>query len=265
MTAENLADHFGDHALRRLRAGELPEAESTRAHAHLEECGPCKARWRALEDEQRRFERELPFERFAAGVARAARRPAPTLARRLLPLAPLVAVAAAALLAVWTAPDGDGRSGQNRLKGGIKGTAEVALRIAAPAGGPQRDATPGAAEVLAPGERVRIGYKPGGYRFVASISVDERGEISPLYPEAGRSLEVEGGEAMQYLPGSLEFYGRGAERVIVILSDGPLGLDELRRAAQEAYDAANGDVVRMGELSLRATGVEQFHQTLLKP
>lgn len=264
MTAENLSAHFGELTLRRLRLGELTEPESSRARTHLEDCAPCKARWRALQDEQRRFELELPFERFAAGVTRAARRPAPGLARRVLPLAPLVAVAAAVLLAVFTRPEA-GDAGRNRLKGGLKGTAEVALRIAAPAGGPQRDATPGAAEVLAPGERVRIGYKPGGHRYVASISIDERGEVSPLYPDDGRSLEIEGGEAMQYLPGALEFYGRGAERVIVVLSDGPLDLDELRQAAREAYDDARGDVVRMGELPLRATGVEQFHQTLLKP
>jgi hypothetical protein len=116
--------------------------------------------------------------------------------------------------------------------------------------------------VLSAGERVRIGYRPDGHRYLASVSVDEQGVVTPLYPERGTSLEVEPGGELRYLPESLEFYGRGAERVIVVLSDEPLSMDRVMAAARAAYDEANGDVVRMRELKVPG---QKFHQLLLKP
>jgi Domain of unknown function (DUF4384) len=248
-----MAEHVGELRLRRLRLGELPQDEAAAARMHVDSCGDCRARLGALDLEQRRFEAEVPFERFAAGVARAQRRP--QRAKRLVPVAPLLALAAALVVgvAMWPLVN----AGQNRLKGG----AEIALRIAGPAGA-QRDADRTAPEVLSAGERVRIGYKPDGHRYLASVSVDEQGAVTPLYPEQGKSLEVQPGGELRYLPGSLEFYGRGAERVIVVLSDEPLSVDQVKAAARAAYDEAHGDVVRMRELKVPG---EKFHQLLLKP
>jgi len=253
-----MAEHVGELMLRRLRLGELARAEAESATRHVEGCGDCRARLRDLDEEQRRFQQEISFERFSAGVTRAARRPPPS--RIPARVAPVLAMAAALAIGVALVPLA--RHGESRIKGATKGTAEVALRIAGPAGAPQRDAALGAPEVLSRGERVRIGYKPGEHKYLVSVSVDEQGVVTPLYPEQGPALAVEPEPSMHYLPGSLEFYGRGAERVIVVLSERPLTVDEVKAAAKLAYDEAHGDVLRMPEL--RVPG-EQFHQTLLKP
>jgi hypothetical protein len=70
----NLAnEHIGELALRRRRAGEALGPDGPAMDAHAATCADCRARIRALDDEQRRFEQEISFDRFAAGVERAAR------------------------------------------------------------------------------------------------------------------------------------------------------------------------------------------------
>ena len=73
----NLAQHEGEHigelTLRRRRAGEALGPDGPAIEAHATSCADCRARMRALDDEQRRFEQEISFDRFAAGVERAAR------------------------------------------------------------------------------------------------------------------------------------------------------------------------------------------------
>src|SRR5687767_11653986 len=89
--------HLGSLLLRRLFAGELNDDEHTPAREHAERCAECQARLRALEDERRRFQSELSFERFSAGVQRAARDVRRTdrgvaLHRRAAPLAAVAAL-----------------------------------------------------------------------------------------------------------------------------------------------------------------------------
>ncbi|MDQ3266545.1 MAG: DUF4384 domain-containing protein [Myxococcota bacterium] len=258
-----MVEHLPELKLRRLRAGELAGQDGFDARAHLGRCGACQDRLSALELEAQRFQAEIPFERFSAGVHRAQRRP------RLRPaqwLTPVVALAAVLLVLVAVGPllsSGKERETGGRIKGDrSKRGAEVELRIAAAVGHPQRQATPQAPEVLSTGERVRIGFKPGEYRYLAAVSVDAQGMITPLYPEKGPSLPVSEDGATHFLPGSLEFTGQGAERVIVVLTERPLQMEEVKRAARLAYDAAHGDVLRMPELAVPGG---QFHQTLLKP
>jgi len=134
----NINGHLGELALRRRRAGETLDGGPApgEVEAHLATCAACKARARALDDEQRRFEQEISFDRFAAGVERAARSTAP---RRRGParvwLYPTLAMAAAVALVVTFAPrhDGSGRSERgaaNRIANRIKGGAGVTVRVA---------------------------------------------------------------------------------------------------------------------------------------
>ncbi len=261
--------HVGEHALRRLRVGELPDADAQAARAHTLGCGHCRARLRALDEEQQAFQARISFDRFEAGVRRAARPrrdvPAPGATRWLYPA---MAVAALALLVVGAGPltaaltDPTGTVGPNRLKGS---GAYVELRISQGEDGPQRAASVDGEEPLSSGERVRIGYRPGDRRYVLALSVDETGEVSPLYPEAGESLGVElpsDPDGTAWLPESLEFYGDGAERVVVVLTDEPLSLEDAAAAAARAFDVAGGDVTRLPSLDLPG---DQFHRTLLKP
>ena len=70
----NLANgHIAELTLRRRRAGEALGAEAPAIEEHATACADCRARIRALDDEQRRFEDEISFDRFSAGVERAAR------------------------------------------------------------------------------------------------------------------------------------------------------------------------------------------------
>jgi hypothetical protein len=147
---------------------------------------------------------------------------------------------------------------------GIKGGAAITVRVSAGDTGPQRFAAADAPEALAPGERVRIGYEPGPRRYLLSLSIDERGQVTPLYPEAGQSVPVSKavGAGLRYLPDSIEFTDAGAERLFVILSDQPIDVDAARRAARASFERAKGDILHMPALELPG---EQFQRTFIKP
>ncbi len=248
------AAHVGELKLRRFRAGELPPEDAGAIVAHTQDCGECRAKLRGFDEEQRGFETAIPFERFAAGVERAARRPD----RRggsLRWLAPVLSVAAALAVVLTAAPLVKERP--NRTKGG----AEVVLLVGSDGHGPQREAAVQTPEPLSAGERVRIGYKAGGHRFVAAVSVDAQGEVTALYPERGPSLPLNESEQLQYLPSSLEFTGKGLERVVVLLGDEPLDVGAVSEAARAAFQRAGG-LAGMGPLQLPG---EQFSRTVLKP
>jgi hypothetical protein len=247
------AGHIGELALRRLRVGELAAAEAQAADAHARACPQCLARMRELDEEHARFHQELPFERFASGVERASRREkAPGKAPWLTPV---VGMAAAALVVAAVS--------QPLIRGvRIKGGAGIALRIAGALGGPQRFASAEAPEPLAPGERVRIGYRPGTHRFVAAVSIDDGGQVTPLYPEFGTSLPADEGDATYYLPESVEFTGKGAETVVVVLSDQPLEVGDITRAVRRAFEESRGDVRHLADVKLPG---DHFQRVFLKP
>ena len=136
------------------------------------------------------------------------------------------------------------------------------VRVAGAAG--QRTARVDATEPLSAGERLRIGYQTGGHRYLLSLSIDEHGEVTPLYPEQGSSLTVPAGvpSATHFLPDSLELTGTGLERIIVVLSDQPVDMEVARQAARAAYDRAGGDLGRLPRLELPG---EQFTRTFAKP
>lgn len=260
----NREGHIGELELRRRHAGETLGAEAPVIEAHAAACAECKARIRAFDDEQRRFEAAISFDRFAAGVERAARGPraaprrrAPMRSWMILPT--LAMAAAVAVIVTFRGP-----SGPVHPPGydGIKGGAGMLVRVAGATG--QRTARVDVNEPLAAGERLRIGYQTGGHRYLLALSIDERGEVTPLYPEQGVSLTVPAGvpSATHFLPDSLELTGSGLERIIVVLSDQPVDMAVARQAARAAYDRAGGD---LGQLPRLALPGEQFTRTFAKP
>ena len=257
-----MSAHESEWTLRRLSAGELAAAEATRARAHVAACTACGATLRGLEQEQARFETEVPFERFEAGVERAVQRQRRGEAFRAPPrrwVATTVAMAASVLVVLLARPllSGGPLPGLN----GIKGGAVAELRIGG-GEGPQREARLDAPEPLEEGELVRLGYKAREHRYVAALSVDAIGEVTPLHPESGESAPVEPGTDMHWLPDAWELTGSGAERVVLVLTDAPLPVDTLVDAARRAFLAADGDVERMAPLDVPG---EQTHWVLLKP
>jgi hypothetical protein len=256
--------HIGELTLRRRRAGEALGAEGPAIEAHAAGCAECRAKLRALDEEQRRFEQEISFDRFAAGVERAARSPRLAPRRRALPTrvwAPVLAMAAGVALMVTVGPLRAPAGKPHYV--GLKGGAGIVVRVAGSAG--QRDARVDGTEALARGEQLRVGYQPGDHRYLLSLSIDDRGTVTPVYPERGASVAVPGsdpGGVTRYLPESMELTGTGLERIIVLLSDQPIDVEAAGRAARAAYDRAGGDLVRLPPLGLPA---EEFSRTFAKP
>jgi hypothetical protein len=266
----SVANHPGQLALRRRRAGELAGAAATAVDEHIAICPDCRGRLRAIDDEQRRFESDISFDRFAGGVERAARAPARARrpAARAWVYSAVAMAAGVAIVMTVRAPAGSrvpiGMSSIERGDRGdrIKGGAGMTVRVAGPSG--QRTAAVEGTEPLATGERLRVGYQSGGHRYLLSLSIDEHGDVTPLYPEQGASLPVPEGapSVTRYLPDSLELTGGGLERIFVVLSDAPIDLDVARRAARAAYDRAGGDLTRVGKLGLAG---EEFTRSFAKP
>jgi len=274
--------HVSELRLRRLLAGELNGADLTAVEAHVEGCAECARRLELVRGEQRAFEEQISFDRFAAGVERAARAPearvsaasvkrrwwaGPTNTWSFVSVFSLGAVAAAVALIVTARPlfeearhrnEVNAARGLNRVKGG----AAVTVRVAPAGDGPQRTAAVGTPEALGAGERLRIGVKAGGWRYLFAISVDDAGVVTPLYPEVGTSVQLPPGDGLQYLPDSIELTGRGLERLIVLLTDQPAELDNLRRAVEEAFARSKGDLTKLPDLALDG---DQFHRTFIKP
>ena len=273
--------HSGDMRLRRFLAGELAGEEKDAVADHAATCAACARRLEGLRAEQRAFEGQVSLDRFSAGVERAVRVPQgtakpavlrwwkrPTSAASFAGMFGLGAVAATVALIVTAQPlfeqirvrnAADAALHRNNLKGGGP---QMAIRIAAPDDGPQRTAAESAIEPLVRGERLRIGVRPGGRRYLFSVSIDDKGVVTALYPETGVSVAVPPTIDLQYLPDSVELTGSGIERVIVVLSDEPLELDIMQRAALAAFQKAKGDVAHMPALVIEG---DQFHRLFQKP
>ena len=170
--AQQKDEHIGELTLRRRRAGEALGPDGPAIEAHATSCADCRARIRALDDEQRRFEQEISFDRFAAGVERAARSASKAKARRPSLntwVAPMLAMAACVVAMVTFVPRPVFQKPATRTKGG----AGITVRVAGVDG--QRNARVDATEPLARGERLRIGYQPGAHRYLLALSIDEHG------------------------------------------------------------------------------------------
>jgi hypothetical protein len=224
----------------RLLAGELAEAERTAVETHLLGCPRCQKVRSEWEGDRRALEAELPFERFAAGVAERLARP--DLAPRGTGLR-WAALALAASIAVGVAVPLVGRLSRApldevRLKGG---GVSLTLYYAQEGGG---------ARALGPGEpvpeaaRLRVALQPAGRRFAAVLLVDEDG-VATLYAGPVRPGP---------LPGAFEWTGRRGELVAVV-DDAPVDAgalaEQLRRAAGVG---APGGERAVATLELRRAG-----------
>ncbi|MFO0599251.1 MAG: ACP synthase [Myxococcaceae bacterium] len=214
--------------------------------AHLGECATCHGKLEALKAEQQQFEAEIPFERFAAGVEKAAR----VQRRERTPGSSNVRVAlalAACLVVLFGLQRALQPPYETRTKGGDESSVEFV--VAGQTG--QRNASP--LETLSAGERVRIGVS--GARYAVAVSIDDRGEVTTVYSEALT------GTGRVWLPDSIEFTGSGREHLVVVLSDEPIAAELIGTQLKERFKAS-GDVGQLGTLDV--TGI-QVHRTFIKP
>jgi hypothetical protein len=251
--------HVGDLRLRRFRVGELGGAEREEVERHTAACGSCRTKLAALADEQAVFEHEIPFARFAGGVERARRvpraRPAARAPRALWGVGATLAAAAAAFVLVARtgsfdrepapAPGGERAerpaAGRNTTKSAVTSATVVVARAD---GAGQRPAPEGALTALAPGERLRVGYRAEAPRHVVIAALDDAGAVTPLYPESGRALAAPARAETVYLPDSVELTGRGRERLYAIVSTRPLTVEDVKAALAAAFAAAGRDLAR---------------------
>jgi hypothetical protein len=260
---ENLqapSSHVAELALRCYRAGEFSAEACAKVDRHLASCPACRAKMRVLVEEQRSFASEIPFERFAGGVERAQRVPRQRPRRSwALGFSGVVAAAALALFALRISLPGHNQHG--RIKGS---SVEATARIASANSSAQRTVPPGSQEVLEPGDHVRLGYKTMDARYLAAISIDDRGEVTPLYPETGPALSVSTTPETVYLPDSLEFTGTGHERVFLFLARTPFDLEAAQNAVKSAHQAAKGDLSALPNPTF-AGGQDVFSWLFRKP
>lgn len=251
--------HPGELRLRRHRIGELAGSEARTVDEHLADCADCRTRLDALEDEQRAFAAQIPFDRFAGGVERAARVPrVRPVSRRSLITGSGLALAAAAALLLVIRPDGGDPAGTNRIKGS---DVDGRLQIALGAGG-QRALEPGGHALLKNGDRLRLGYRATAAGQLVAVSVDDAGAVSVLYPEAGDALPVAAAATFTFLPGAIDLTGSGRERIYMIV--GSAGVEQVVRAVGAAHSRAGGDLRAMGPLELGGE-VTSFTWLLDKP
>lgn len=259
MNAPASAEHVGELKLRRFRLGELPEEQQRAVATHTAACAACRGRLRAFDDEQKQFEREIPFERFAGGVQRAAREQRPV-RRPLMSFALAgVALAAAGLLLFVRPVAVDQRQGTNNIKGRA---IDCVIRVARADGHGQRAVPPGSTTTLAAGERLRIGHRSTEPRHLVALAVDDQGTMTPLYPEQGAALRVGGAREMTFLPDSIELTGAGRERLFVVLSPAALSVQQVTDAVRAALSAQR-DLGALDRLPL--PGADQFTWLFHKP
>lgn len=238
--------HIRALELRRFRARELEGERATAVAAHTEACADCRARLAAIDEEQRQFTRDIPWDRFAAGVERAGRelartgRPvggaqkagrAPQTARLLRFATPLLGLAAAAIVLIVVRPRTPDDARHNARKGGAE---EIVVRIGNDAVAGARTANVDVPTALARGERLRIGYRTESARFLVVLSLDDAGVVTPIYPETGRALAAPPSPTMTFLPDGIELTGRGKERLFVTLFDAPVDVETAATALREA-------------------------------
>jgi hypothetical protein len=274
LSTQDTGSHLGELRLRRFRAGELDGPAADEISRHAAECGQCRARLRLLQEEERQFQRDIPFERFAGGVERALRVPRPK-PRRTAWLAGggfgLAAAAAALLLLVRPAPGPSGQSGAEKPPvahgNRSKGSTSALARIAGAAGEAQRALLPDGSAALKAGDRIRLGYAASAGMHLLALSVDDAGEVTALYPERGStSLQVGDTRGTTYLPDSLELTGTGRERVFLFLAERPIDLEAARQAVRMAHRQARGDLEAVAAPALAGrSDVRQFSWLFHKP
>jgi hypothetical protein len=189
---------------------------------------------RGLEEEERQFQTTISFEQFVGGVERAKRVPrAKTVRSWVYASLGTCAVAAAIMLLVLP------RSLENnRIKGD-----HTAATVRISGAGTQRSVTPSVLETLSDGERLRIGFRTATTAFLLVLSIDAKGEITPIYPESGEGLRVSPSRDMQYLPDSIEFTGQGQERLFLFLAPNSITVESARSALTLAFRHSQKNLV----------------------
>ena len=203
---------------------------------HLAACAPCAARLVAM---QRQGEEFLQFVYPATVEAvEAAARPGWTTWfawRRLLVLAPLLGAVAMFLVVRPSGPPADYL--------GVKGGGPLGLAVFVQEGSGARLAHDG--EAVAAGAALRFRVRIAQPCRLWLLSVDQRGQVSRLFPQEGdggavveRSTDLPGGAVLDGQP--------GPERILALCTATPTAWSSAEAAVRAAFPAVGAEAVRRG-------------------
>lgn len=227
-------DCVSDLILDRLRLGEFEgSAEGARAATHLRGCMICQARMAELESVV------APVDDFPsvptppeAHVLRPHRWPRPVLWGGSI----LVAAAIALLVPRL-------RGNADRTKGGSWQLGVVAQYPSGRVAGVFQGAT------LAPGDRLRFEVVAPRRGYVAVISVDAAGAVTPFAPASGPMVAVPAGHHL--LDGAIRLDDSiGVERLLLVTCEHPMAVTDVVAAARTALARAGGRADEMQPLGL---------------
>ncbi len=193
--------HPGSLTLRRLQAGEAVGGEVSE---HVTSCDVCQAELARFTQEQQAFEQAISFDRFAAGVERAARQQTKPAPRRQWPQVVLALAASVTLIAgvqlVLSRVEPAG--GGNRLKGGASIQMEVA------GAGPQREPFLPAA---AGNREEKMAVRLFGRRKMRTYRHIVTPDAAPPHPQPSETIKVNASKSAgaRALPPRLATTGRG--------------------------------------------------------
>ena len=227
-------EHIGSSTLRRLRAGEAL-APRPAIDAHAAACAECRAR---IKRARRRAAplRAGDLVRSLRGGRRARGAPAREAQARAARAEQLDARRAGDARPAWSrwsrASPLPGRR-SNAAATRHQGRRRASSCASPAANGPARSRASTRPRRCARGERVRIGYQPGAHRYLLALSDRRARRRDAAVPRAGPSLARarRRGEATA-LPARQLGAGpaTGVERIIVVLSDQPIDVDDARSA-----------------------------------
>jgi hypothetical protein len=247
MPAGSTQPHVEALTLRRLYAGEevAPELAAAVA-AHMVACSDCRDRLEVIA-------REEWVSREPTRLLEARRR-----RHRLLGAVGVVGTAVVAI-AVF----GAGRLSSLTRPERFAGSAELEVMVARASAAPRgASSDPSSPEPIAEGELVRLGLRPGSWRFALVLIVDQRGVVTPIAAAGNHSLALPARSGTMWLPASLEFTGKGIQRVVALFTNAPLRVDETAAQLRARALATEGALERLEALNMPG---EHIHRTFLTP
>jgi hypothetical protein len=206
---------LSQYAIDRLVAGELDAASTRQAVSHIKDCSRCDALLEQTKAQKEEFSKSAP-----PLVQRPRPDRAERPARRLLPWiiggAPALAAALALLLLYFP-------TGSEEITS--KGAAYLTFIVEHQ--GRQRRGRP--RETVYPGDKIQLFYSSNSAIHLGVFNRDERGDVTALFPQTGRTTRLGGGEQVA-LPFSTELDDvLGTETFYGIFCSGPHRISSLIR------------------------------------
>ncbi|MCG5055270.1 MAG: DUF4384 domain-containing protein [Myxococcales bacterium] len=246
---------LSDLQLDQLALGELGGVEGDRARLHVTQCPVCEAAHNRLEEERRRFSREVDVSQVAAAILQASHRVDEGVLRRglrswILPSAVTAAAFGGLLLLarpvarpVDPRPAAEAGAEAVRAKGGGFALATYVLYA-----GQEQPGTLHLGEALRAGDRVQFRVTAPRDSYLAVLSVDPQGEVSVFHPPGPEAAFVPAGRDLP-LGTAVELdAGPGPETVVALFCDEPRLVADLVQALAPGAPSGSAEGPHVGRL-----------------